>query len=692
MPKPGILKIKKQIINLNFHSLDLKCVFRLSILVMLLILIVSSYAVGPDCDEIDMNEYGKAALRYYTSMGQDVSYLNIDIYGEVITIQRYYGVVFDIFAAYLNKIFNQNDEFILRHILNAILAGLALLFTGLIAKTISKDWLTGIIAIWLLFLSPRFFGHAISNTKDLPFAAFYTMGIYFLLRLLVEIPKINPKTALGIIASIGLAMNIRIGGLLLIPYLFLFVGISSFTLSKKGILPKLNIVEFRKVFIYLLFLSVTGYILGVVFWPFLMSDPINNTIASLKVNSNHPLHVPILFDGKLINTKHVPWYYISKYVIISTPLVILCGFFWFPFARIRNLNRINISILFFAIFFPLIYVIMKNSTLYTGWRHLLFIYPSFIAISAIGLKSLIEKNRRVVTGIIVSLLIYPTFWMMKNHPYQTTYFNILVKGTNGAYQKYEQDYYQLGSIEAWKWLENELVRGNQTIVYTNNPRPLYKLSEGWQEDVTILKGGFKGLASNVWDYAILSTQYLSPAMIQMSFPPKGTIKTVEVDDVPISCVVQRTNTYDLIGINHLKNNRNDSALIYLNKAIEYNPNNVGIWQQLAYVNFLDSNYTSALNYALEFEKAYYWDIKPKTLIGRSYLALKQYDNARIYFQELVDIVPNNLMFNYSLGLSYAGLGDTENAIKYFTKCIDLDPNFQSGHLELQKIYDESPNG
>ena len=111
-------------------------------------------------------------------------------------------------------------------------------------------------------------------------------------------------------------------------------------------------------------------------------------------------------------------------------------------------------IFFFSFVIPLLSVIALNSTLYDGWRHLFFIYPSFLMISLSGLhiiKILFFKKNKNLLLILSFLLLSPTIiWMFKYHPYQNVYFNFLAgKDFNN---KFELDYWGLSNVNALKYI------------------------------------------------------------------------------------------------------------------------------------------------------------------------------------------------------------------------------------------------
>jgi hypothetical protein len=108
-----------------------------------------------------------------------------------------------------------------------------------------------------------------------------------------------------------------------------------------------------------------------------------------------------------------------------------------------------------CVFIPVLSVILLHSIVYDSWRHLFFIYPSFILISArgfISLKNFLNEKaqpalRKILMAITAAYLAYITFAMIILHPYQNVYFNFLAGNPSG---KFEIDYWGLscrGGIE-----------------------------------------------------------------------------------------------------------------------------------------------------------------------------------------------------------------------------------------------------
>ena len=195
----------------------------ISLLLIFVLMTVMSFSYGLSGDEVDMNEYGKAILKYFTSFGSDQTVLNMPKEFNRDGVMMYYGGFFDLICAIVNK-FSPLNEYTTRHVLNAWAGFLAIFFAVKIAvRSYGKQG--GVLCAWLMFLSPFFLGHAMNNPKDIPFATAYIAGIYCILRLFDNLPRPKVMNYVWAILSIGITIDVRVGGILLLPYMVVFVVI-----------------------------------------------------------------------------------------------------------------------------------------------------------------------------------------------------------------------------------------------------------------------------------------------------------------------------------------------------------------------------------------------------------------------------------------------------------------------------------
>ena len=112
----------------------------------------------------------------------------------------------------------------------------------------------------------------------------------------------------------------------------------------------------KKIVLYIIPVSVAGYFLGILFWPFMLEAPFRNLKAIFTAMSLHPLAMNQLFEGKLFLSHTLPWYYTVKYIWISYPSVVLTGILLFCTLILKFRKQFN-SLWVFAICFPFIFTI-----------------------------------------------------------------------------------------------------------------------------------------------------------------------------------------------------------------------------------------------------------------------------------------------------------------------------------------------
>ena len=96
------------------------------------------------------------------------------------------------------------------------------------------------------------------------------------------------------------------------------------------------------------------------------------------------------------------------------------------------------------------YIILSNTDLYNGWRHLYFLHFFISYIACIGLYNilLVFKKIKFLFFIILFFISLNFIQIYKFHPYQGSFFNILAFNKDG----YEVDYWGLAGVKFLKKL------------------------------------------------------------------------------------------------------------------------------------------------------------------------------------------------------------------------------------------------
>jgi hypothetical protein len=168
--------------------------------------------------------------------------------------------------------------------------------------------------------------------------------------------------------------------------------------------------------------------------PYLWPNPIQNFAYAFKAMANH-YRVYVLFNGKSAYSD-VPYYAITWFGI-TTPLVYLAlgitgsiilavQFFKRPLHFIIDRKERNMLLFAIGFFQPLLSVILFHSVIFDGWRHLYFIYPSFILLAVYGLSQLFKtKGKWVYATVVVVGIVCSISFIISYFPFENSYFNRL---------------------------------------------------------------------------------------------------------------------------------------------------------------------------------------------------------------------------------------------------------------------------
>ena len=96
----------------------------------------------------------------------------------------------------------------------------------------------------------------------------------------------------------------------------------------------------------------------------------------------------------------------------------------------------NELFILFVFLIPIFLVISLNSTLYTGWRHLFFIYPPlvFLGVKAINILTyhFTKYGKEIISVLLLIQIGFITHFLIQSHPIQSVYFNYLSKNKKGS--------------------------------------------------------------------------------------------------------------------------------------------------------------------------------------------------------------------------------------------------------------------
>ena len=674
-----------------------------TLVILLFLMPILSFDYGITWDEPEHVSYADDINAYITTFGADSAVF--DKTKRVRQAMWYYGPSVDIATSAIYKTFPSFGVYETRHFFNALCGLLGMIFTARLAKELGS-WRTAWLAVLFLTFSPRYFGHSMNNHKDIPFLAAYVMGLFYLVRMIKQLPYPRPGTIFWLTVSVGAILNVKVGGLLIVGYIGLF-GATAWLVqgARLGYSKVLDRIPWYA--LYLVIVVGIGFVLGIMFWPPAYADPIGHTQESLgKFTKFTLLHIYELFRGeRLYMVTDTPKTYIPIWIGVTIPLFVIIGFLagLVPWKKSRSEYPFAIHLmLLFTIFFPTIYIIAKASTLYSGWRHVLFVYAPMVAISVSGWEFLIGQFKAktvkyVIVGLLTLLILKPAYWMVKNHPNQYIYFNELVGGINGAYTRYETEYWGNINKQAVDWLlENEPIDASRKFRVATNfaPVPLqYYLDKDTTKKIETVWCRENEKYKKKWDYAFFGTRTMSPEHIKNAFPPKGTIHVIKADSVPLVAIVRRPKQSAFLEAYQAVNDNNyELAIVKCNEAITYDPLNVEYYRLLArlYVNKAatsrefnpeerEAMYKRAIGVAKKAIKINPEDFPAYTSIGLAYSRMGQekqdvgmVKKAIQYFELSTKYKINNVGGHQNKGKALAALGQFDAAISAYQEASRYD--------------------
>jgi hypothetical protein len=398
--------------------------------------------------------YGFKVLDYYRSFFHDTTALTsppID----------YYGAIFDATAAFLAP-HSPFGYYTTRHLLNALVGLLGIVGCWKLARELGGPRV-GFWAAILLLLTPNFYGQIFNNPKDVPFAAGYAWSLYYLVRLIPNLPTPPRREVLKLGLAIGLTLAVRVGGLLLLCYLGMVLAalpaLRAWRARQPGIAVTGYLIETGQVLAPVLVLS---YAIMLLAWPWAQLDPLWRPIASIIQFDHHDFPYRTLFDGTYIPAPQLPRTYLPTFLLIQLPELFLLllggGLVWSLWRVWRDRPALEAllapGLVIFAALFPVAYAVETHATLFDGMRHFLFVEPPLACGAALAFDAAVKRLRAwpvAIAAAAVSLALYLGYHvslMAALHPDEYVYYNAFIGGVPGAAGRFKLDYWANSYREA----------------------------------------------------------------------------------------------------------------------------------------------------------------------------------------------------------------------------------------------------
>ena len=521
--------------------------FFLTLTLLLGIVVAKDYGVS--WDEKSMIVLGEEAFEFVTR-------------GEPYPVHegiRYHGAYMEIMLHAIANPFHveyARHFFALRHAVSYVVfwAGMLPLYVLAMRHFRHRGW--ALFVLILYFISPRQFGHAFVNTRDIPAMVLFLLSMATLLAFL-ETRTVKRAVLHGI--ACGMLLALRVGGLFVPIYVVLFLGIELLREYRDG-----YAIPWKKTSLLLaVFFSVFA-LSTVIFWPLLWEQPIGHFLDAMGSMTKTQNNRGILFYNSDIDAL---WLWIPIHFLTKTPLLYIALFGVGIASLVRKAFRNPLSLLsqhrdlllYFTWFlFPVLIVIILRAPLFDEWRHVYFIYPAVLLLAAHGLRELwkiactVTGNMRAVAqsllivvpaGCILSLAL----WMVRYHPLQYVYFSIPSRYVE---YRFGLDYWGLSYRQGFEWILKHDTDRYIPVTVTSSPGwenlnaltreersrlllwkkypPKYILDNfTWQSYKHTLPESTKVHAITVSGMEVLGI-YRNPEWVPPTFDPKDEMETEEV--------------------------------------------------------------------------------------------------------------------------------------------------------------------
>lgn len=346
-------------------------------------------------------------------------------------------------------------------VFSALISSLSVVLITFIAWVVVESIFVAIGAGVILSMLPFFLGLSqLVTTESFVMLAF--SGAFYCYFSLLQKYSLKKLLLTGVIT--GLALQVKQSNALLF-----LLYISMYFVNYKFERKKNKEIKFfdRKLFsiLYIVLISFGVFIL---IWPTILFhfsevQAINHTLWSVKFSPKPwqiTLSPPEIFFGRLMLT---PTFYYIVYFFITIPTFILVSFF----AGVYRIKILKYKKYFYLLLWFLVPFIMSvYSWRQHGLRYIIEVYAPIAIISALGyeaiIKEIIRGRKKLHLLLIIPLALYLFIILYFAKPYYLDYFNILVGGTKGVYEKrsFQIGWWGQGISEAASYINSHAEKGS----------------------------------------------------------------------------------------------------------------------------------------------------------------------------------------------------------------------------------------
>jgi len=495
---PSVLGDRARVSRFTIDGEMIAVVSLLALAAVVALWTVADYAIT--LDEFNADDYGGKSLAWYTSLFTDRS--NFDSVEETLW---FYGPWFHILTALVQSL-DLADHWTIRHVLTFLLGLGALAALLPIARLAGGRW-AGLIAIGLCLTTGYLYGSMFFTPIDVPFMFAMTWATLAIMLMAVPIVPLWPATiATGLLT--GLAIATRSSGLITHVYLvgaMILCGVEAVMRNGRTVRRDLLRIGIRTMSAMLI-----AWITAIALWPWLqVGNPFVQFKEAFLYFANHPSSWEFPHWGESVRTNALPWSYVPAQLFARLPegfllllavavlssagsmlAILLLAFASSSQPRLPRLKEALLLtararqplIVWTAAALPIATIIIQRSTLYDGIRHVLFLIPMLAMVASFGFLHLVPLVRRfpvTAAALVGAYLAHTVLTFALLHPLQYAAFNVFAGGVNGAYGRFDLDYWSLAVLPALRQLEERIDREDPDR-FAENP-PSIKLCIGYHE-------------------------------------------------------------------------------------------------------------------------------------------------------------------------------------------------------------------
>ena len=451
---------------------------------------------GLGWDDYTHSQYGDLLLKLYGTGFADTRALSfVNLYK--------YGGGFDMAAALAAKVL-PFDLFETRRLIGAAVGLIGLFMTWRLGRRLGVP-IAGLAALTLLAACPIYVGHMFMNAKDAPFATAMAVLLLGIVRAFDEYPRPSARSMVLVGIGLGLAFGSRILAGVAAPSaisaLALILVADGRSLGWKPSLQRLG------EFVARMWPALPiGYLIMGLLWPWSVIKPLNPLYAAEYFDKFFEKPWRELYEGRLISVPDMPRSYLPQLFVLKLPEIMLAlGLIGLVAALIAASlrrtpvnRRASLLAVALAAIFPIALAMVSHPALYNGLRHFVFVVPPFAALGGIavswfaGRAALLGKAAlAALAAVVIAGVSLPVIDMVRLHPYEYSYFNLIAGGVRGAQKDYMLDYWGLAFKQAAIELRARLAaahdgppKGRKWVVAICGPQAAAHADLGAQFDTT----------------------------------------------------------------------------------------------------------------------------------------------------------------------------------------------------------------